>query len=508
MLFHREARRDRYDVIVVGSGIGGLTAAALLAKQGRSVLVVERHDRPGGYAHSFRRRRWSFDSAVHLVGGAGTTASGRHGLLDRVLGALDVRATCDFVRVDPFYTATYPGLRAVVHAGPEEFVAAHAKLFPSEARGVEQLLRLCWETRREAERAPDPHLVGDLGRMRKLFPHLVKLHRATLGEVMDAHLEDPRLRALFGTLWPYLGLPPSRVSFVYWATMLSSYVHDGAWYCRGTFQRLADALVTGLEAHGGEILLRSPVRRIRVHEGRACGVVLENGQEIDAAEIVSNVDAAQTFEDLIGVEHLPPALGRSLARMRPSISAFVIHAAARLDAASLGLGHENFFFGSLDHDESFEADAARAPRWLSITLPGLADPASSRPGETLLALTTLVPYGDARAWRVEKERYAEDLVALADRAVPGLRDAIFFAEAATPRTMERYTRNRAGALYGWALSPDQVGPARLPTRSPLPSLSLVGHWTRPGGGIYGVVMSGVATASDLTHLPPDTLLQS
>jgi phytoene dehydrogenase-like protein len=138
--------------------------------------------------------------------------------------------------------------------------------------------------------------------MPKRFPRLFSYHKATLGNVMDAHLGDPRLKALFAALWPYLGLPPSRLSFVYWAVMLQSFLEEGAFYCQGSFQRLADAVVEALKTHGGELLLRSEVRRILVEDGHVIGVMLENGQRIQAPVVVSNADAHQTFEELIGEE--------------------------------------------------------------------------------------------------------------------------------------------------------------------------------------------------------------
>ena len=286
--FHAESSRDAYDAIVVGAGMGGLTAAALLARAGRSVLVIERHDRVGGYAHAFRRGPYHFDSAIHLVGGCQPVAFEGGGRIARVLAALDARSGCDFAPLDPCYTGVYGGRPFPAPAGLDEFLDAQAAAFPHEEKGLRQLLQDCLDIRQESHRASGPGGVAaaDLDR----FPTLQRFRRATLARVLDDRLDDPRAQAVFATLWPYLGLPPSRLSFLYWATMLLSYVADGSYYCRGTFQRLAEVLADAVLSRGGEVLLRSPVRRIVVESGRARGVVLENGQRIEAPVVVSNAD--------------------------------------------------------------------------------------------------------------------------------------------------------------------------------------------------------------------------
>jgi phytoene desaturase len=504
MRFHREARDDAYDVVVIGSGAGSLAASSVLARLGRKVLVVERHDRPGGYLHAFRREGFAFDSAVHLIGGCGETEAGP-GLVRRLLDGLGVGDRCAFERIDPFYTAVFPGLRIDAHGGIEAFTEAHVERFPAEKNGFRALLEVCHRTRIESERAAH---VGPGGFMRLAHsgPTLFQHRRATLADVTGAYLEDPRARAAFGALWPYLGLPPSRVSFLYFATMLMSYVEQGAWYCRGSFQRLAGALAHALERNGGELLLKSSVRRIRVQDGAVQGVVLENGQRIAAPLVLSGADATQTYEELVGAENLDRRFLRRLRRMRPSLSAFVVYGGTDLDLRAAGAGHEMFFYDTWDHDADYANLLRGEFSRIGFSVPTLADPSLAPPGRHAFQITVPLPYALSSSWRRDKDALVARLLARADRAFPGLRDRLQLALGGTPRTLERYTLNRDGAMYGWELTPDQIGPARLAEASPVHGLLLAGHWTRPGAGVYGAFRSGLAAAGQVLGVENDDAL--
>jgi len=492
--FHGEASEDRYDAIVVGSGIGGLTAAALLARAGRKVLVVERHDRVGGYAHSFRRGRYLFDSAVHLIGGCEPTTFEGGGLIHNLLTELGVRDRCRFQRIDPCYAAVFPGMATTAPGGLDAFIETYSDEYPSSAKGLREFMQECLNIRNEIRRATNLDTPFKAIQTPDRFPTMIRYRRATLAEVFDEYIEPPALRAVIGTLWPYLGLPPSRVSFLYFATMLMSYFADGAYYCKGTFQEFAEALAAAVTENRGEILLRSSVRRIRVERDLACGVVLENGQRIDAPLVISNADATQTVEELVGPEAFPPSYLRRLRRMKPSVSAFVAYLATRLPLSEENGCHETFLYASLNHEDAYRSSLTGNPNWLSVTIPTLADPSLAPDGEQLMILTTLLPYGDASHWRSNKPKMLERLLDRADECFNGLKESVVFAEAGSPRTMERYTRNRDGAIYGWEISPSQVGPGRLENVTPIEGLYFAGHWTQPGGGIYGVVSSGIQTA--------------
>jgi len=501
--FHAEARREAYDAIVVGSGIGGLTAASLLARAGRRVLVVERHDRPGGYAHSFRRGPYLFDSAVHLVGGCEADFGPRPGLIHQLLSSLGVREHCEFARVDPCYSVDFPDFNFRVSSGLESFAAAHIAAFPRQEDGIRGFLAQCARMRDETRAAMGGRECD--GTAARRFPTLRAYRRATVDDVLACHMSEPRLRALLTTLWPYLGLPPGRLSFLYFAAMLMSYIADGAYYCRGTFQRLADALAAAVCAADGEMLFNNSVRRIRVADGRVEGVVLENGQRIDAPLVVSNADARQTVEELVGEVAFGAAYRRALQRLRPSVSALVAYLALDGAATATDAAHETFTYASWDHESAYQSSMRGEPTWFSTTVPTRVDPSLAPAGETLMIVTTLVPF-EAASWRQDKSRCQELLLTALEKRWPGLRAGLKFAEVGTPRTMERYTRNSGGALYGWELSPKQIGPARPRQKTPIDGLYLAGHWTQPGGGIYGVVTSGVQAAREILGHDSDAAL--
>ena len=137
---------------------------------------------------------------------------------------------------------------------------------------------------------------------------------------------------------------------------------------------------------------------------------------------------------------------------------------------------------------------AGQPEWLSVTVPTFADPELAPANEHIMILTSLVRADVVKDWRAEKQRVANSLLEVAEERFSGLGRHLTFVESGTPRTMERYTRNTDGAAYGWELTPRQVGLTRSAQSTPVEGLFLAGHWTQPGGGVYGVVASGVGAA--------------
>jgi phytoene desaturase len=482
-------REEAYDAVVVGSGLGGVSAAALLAKHGYKTLVLEQGDGAGGLAHAFKRDNYLFDSAIRVL------AEGE--MVEGLLNYLGVLDECKLLHIDHLYRAEFPGGESVfAPVGLDEFMEAHIRLFPQEEEGIRTFFGLRRQMFLETAQMPMQVDMRQLGSAMEAAPTLFKYRTATLQSVLDEYLHDPKLKAMACALWPYMGTEPSRLSFFAYSQFMGVLV-DGPYYCQGTFQNLVDAFVTALERNGGELVLKAPVTRIFVGDGKASGVEIEGGRRIDAALVVSNADARHTFTDLVGIDNVPTPYARRLERLKPSASACVLYGATSHDVMQYEPAHETFIYKHWDHEDTWRDVLAGKPAGMSMSIMTMLDPDLAPSGEHTIIITAVAPYDIGRDWAAYRDEYMDALLREFEVVIPNLREHLSFWVGGTPIDIQRYTRNFEGATYGWELTPPQIGSKRLGHASPIDGLYLVGHWTEEGPASFRVILSGINTATKI-----------
>jgi prolycopene isomerase len=478
------------DVAVVGSGLAALATGALIAQQGVRVALFEQGDSAGGYAHSFKRGDYHFDPAVHLLGDPP--------LFDGVLSLLGVADQVETLAVDRFYRLRVEDLEFDAPVGRGPFVEALSEAFPHEREGIRSFMQLCGTVHAQAHDLPPQLGLDKLDEAAERFPELFHWRKRTIKEALDEHVHDPRLRAAISTTWNYLGVPPSQASFLTFAQLTCVHL-DGVFAYRGGTQALVDALVAAIHMHGGSLQLKAPVGKILVEEGRAIGIELEDGTVVRAGLVISNADPFQTFEQLVGEEHVPAPFLRKLRKLRPSSSAFCLFAATTCDLTQYDPPHQIFSFSSMDYDRVQAETKVGKLGTRCITPSSVLDPGVAPPGEHVVSANANAPFDVGRSWRELKQECQDALVDVVDEALPGFKEGLTYVESATPLTMQAYSRNVGGAIHSFEQTPDQIETKRPPQVTPVPGLIMSSQWTSTGGSALRSFVAGIAAAKIVLH---------
>ncbi len=516
---------ERVDVAIVGSGLGGLVAAAYLAQQGISVAVFESHYTAGGCATQFSRgpksARWHFDVGLHYIGDC------REGMIPRILGELS--SEVEYNEMDPggFDTLVFPDFRFRIPASLELYRERLVEAFPHERRGIDRYVRLVLAVMRvgrvmEANDGQRPPLL-DMARVAFDALHLARRQSATIGDVLGDLVTDPRLKAvLLGQSGDY-GLPPSETSALLHMGLAGHYFR-GAFYPKGGGQVIADRLAARIESLGGAIHLRTPVSRILVEGGRAVGLRLapkagEPARTVRADLVLSNADLKRTLCELVGPEHLPSGWFKRAEGYKMAAALFMTFVGLEGDGRELGMSNSNIWqFDGYDVESFYRSgDKGHGPIGVSgcyITSASMKDPGHALhhapAGHTNVEVMAIVPSsparwgaeGDVYGWgykhgevyRARRDELEEELVGRLDNVFPGARARVVLRESASPMSHGRFTGASGGTGYGLACTPEQFMKGRPGYRGPLPGLYLAGASTRAGHGIVGAMMGGRAAA--------------
>jgi all-trans-retinol 13,14-reductase len=506
-----------WDAIVIGSGIGGLTFASIMAKmRGWRVLVLERHFKLGGYTHTFSRPGgplggWTWDVGVHYVGQMGEGMTGRR-LFDFITNA----GVAWNPMPDGYDEFWYPSLQFRTAKGESALREALATAFPEERADIGRYLRdvkssMSWFARYVAANtspAPIGWLLRGVNRLTESVP------LGTTRQYLERRFRDPRLRAVVASQWGDYGLPPGRSAFVTHAVIANHYF-DGAWYPDGGAGEIAKAAGDVIRAAGGDLLTNHEATRILLDGTAACGVEVNirkgkqgSRAELRAPVIVSDAGAWNTFARLLP-ESFPLPFRDELASAPEGCEAVELFLGLKRDPRELGFRGENhWMFSSFDHDEIFarrdELLNGNAPM-AYLSFPSLKYPQAGRHTAEVISWLS---YGALKSFRAEpwrrrspeyesaKQRIAKALLDMIERHHPGFGELVEYAELATPLTFEYFSGAPNGAIYGYPGVPDRYRKRWLQPRTPVRNLYLTGT-DAASLGVMGALFGGVAAASPL-----------
>ncbi len=463
------------DVIVIGGGLAGLSSAALLAKSGRQVLLLEKNQRLGGYASSYSSHGHRFDIATQALGGCGVG-----GVIHSILAELAIDDQIRFLACEParlYYledgdTYTQHGF---LQAQRQEL----KKEFPLFAAEIDRCFALWQSLFAELEaiaQVPAREIAFQFGRS---FPALARYSRATVQDFFDELAIPQALQIRLAARAGYCMLPLDRLSLVAFACAEMSFA-AGAWMVAGGVSRLADVLRTAFLALGGEVRTQSRVTALVSEDDRLIGVE-SRGEKLEGRQVVLACDGSDLLQALPG---LPGAYLQKRNRLEKSGSYFVSYYQVP-GAAVHGLAP------NIEVRPKVESKVAGKGNLgvYYLLVPSLVDPGSAPEGFHSLCLSVplavgVSPTGPERTLirqRLEKE---------VGRRFPALANKLQFLFELAPDHLQFMTANPGGAAYGWAQTPEQAGIHRPGIKTALKGLYLAGHWTMPGGGIAAVMTSG------------------
>ena len=496
---------QKWDVIVIGSGIGGMSCASALSKSGKKILLLEQHYLPGGMTHSFTRDGFDWDVGVHVIGemekkdGPGKVF---HWLTDNNLEMIPQGNPTDRFLYPDGTSFTFPDNQA-------EFVANLKKEFPGKTERINAYFRIVNKLNEDlffAFKTLPERVDAFLSALR--YKIIDNPWTKTTDEVLKELGITGKLRALLTSQWGYYGATPDESSFAIHAIVQKHFL-SGAYYPKGGSKMLAEHILRSVIAVGGQVVTNASVTEILIEDGRAHGVRLENGQEFYAEKIVSGIGSKNTIDKLLPERYQALDWGKNILSLNQSPSYLCLHLGFEGDIKKYLKGSSNLWvYSSLNHDKKnwdFEADED-APV-LYISFPSLKNGKGDNQKHTG-EVVTFVSWDPFQKWsESEKQSRPEEylsfkkdieqkLINQMKKALPELMEQCVFTELSTPLSTAHYTQAIHGAIYGLEATPKRFACSSLRTRTPIKKLYLTGV-DIAGVGVAGGMMGGVLTAASI-----------
>ena len=503
--------RDTYDTIIIGSGMGGLSTAAILSKEGQSVLVLERHYVAGGFTHVFKRKGYEWDVGIHYVGDVQREKSMLKGLFDYITGGelkwADMGEIYDRIIIgDKHYDFV---------KGVENFKNRMIAYFPGEEQAINQYIDLVFKAVKTSKNfyfsKAMPPLWDKLAGWFMRRPFYKYSDKTTYEVLRSLTANETLIKVLTGQYGDY-GLPPKQSSFAMHASVARHYFNGGSFPVGGS-SRIVKTIDPVIEASGGTIVVSAEVEKVIIENNSAVGVQMKDGNILRAENIVSNAGIMTTFHKLLPSEVVEEhRLNEQLQKVKPSVAHACLNIGLEGSPEKLQLPKTNYWIYPVegDHDtcvERYLQDLSQPFPVVYISFPSAKDPdwGNRYPGKSAIDIITLLPYEAftkwsgtswkkrGKAYESFKEEITNRLLEELYKQLPQVRGKVRYHELSTPLTTQHFVNYEKGEIYGLEHNPSRFRQPFLTPRTPVKNFYLTGQ-DIVTAGVGGALFSGALTA--------------
>lgn len=506
-----EASQGPWDAIVIGSGMGGMSCAAALARYGWKVLVLEQHYIPGGFTHMFSRKGFSWDVGVHAIGEMVKKKKPYQMLNWLAKGQVEMVSLGD-----PYDRFWFPGdFKWELPSSRKAYFEALKKAFPDQTEALDKYFKLVRKASKSSmaffafKSLPKGMDVAGTGLKNKLGRDWWS---TTTSEALDLAGVKGKLRTILTVHWGYYGSIPDDSSFAIHAL---THVHfwNGAFYPKGGSKSIAAALLGVVLDAGGEVLTQAEVDELILEGKKAVGVRMKNGKEFRAKKIVSAAGAKTTVNALLPPDLQQGKWASKIRNLKSSPPYICLNLGFHGDIAAAGASPANLWlFDTWDNNKYFWdlSKKEEKPHILYVSFPSLKDPEhkagpkQKHTGECV----TFLPWEFFNKWKESahgdrqedyeamKKEIEERLLKRLRECIPEVMEKLVLFELSTPLTTEHFTRAEHGAIYGLEATPERFTCTALRTRTPLKNFYMSGV-DIASLGVVGAMTSGMLTATAL-----------
>lgn len=454
------------DVIIIGSGVGGLVCANYLAATGLKVLVIEKNREAGGYCTSFTKNNLRIDTTIHAIQDCSPG-----NVLYKIFSDLQILHDLNLFRRDPTDTIIIKGLGVIhIYNDYNESLRQFIKLFPKEKEGLRKFFNFIYNL--------------------KFIEFYYHNKAKTFKELMNEFFKSEHIKAVFEIFLGNIGSFAKETSAITAVSLLRQFIFSGGYYPLGGIQKIPDLLVKRLLENNGEILLKNEVVRIEVNRRKVKGVELKNGDFIPADLIVSNSDFMHTFTKLINLKNFHNFY-QKIMNMSPAYSIYIVYLILNTSLKNkINSGPGVWFVPNakcINYERGNELQIKKRGFFMSIT--SKLDQDIHKKDQDIVRIMTTSKFHDSSFWRKYSMHFSEELINGASSIFPDFRKYIICEGRATSLTMQKYTFNYNGSVSGWK---NTIANISDPINTYFPNIEglyLTGHWDTQKYGNGGVAMA-------------------